>query len=253
MKAKSLLFTLLMSIGTIVNAQFYIGPRVGLNMANQATNSAGAVNTMKIGLSGGLTTKVKFSKYLSVNLDALFSQMGTNTEVTIDFPGTNEGEQIKQVNDYVNTWNYVHVPILLQSDWPIQSSKRLPYRQGKSIASFHLLGGGFFGYALGVSNSYTLTSQFKQPTDPNSPKILDIVLKGSGKVDSKGYNAIDFGIVAGIGFTFEMDPRNFVGFDARYLMGLANVATTKGITTTNSAIQVSLAYTYRLTTRNIRR
>lgn len=222
------------------SAQFYIGPRAGLNLANMSTDAAGTVNSMKIGIHGGLTSKWKFAKQLSVTGDALFSQQGTISVLSV--AGT-DGKIVMET-ETAATFNYVSVPVMLNLEVPIKSSKRVPYRMGGSFASWNLYGGGFFGYALSASNTITTTDYAVNPPSVTST---------NGALESTKYSAVDFGIAVGTGFTFEMDPRNFLSVDARYMMGMADVEPAATVKNTNSVIGISLAYTYRLTKRNIRR
>lgn len=222
------------------SAQFYMGPRAGLNLANMSTDAAGTENSMKIGIHGGLTTKWKFAKSLAVTADALFSQQGTNSVLSIAGP---DGAIVNETKT-ATTFNYVSVPVMLNLEVPIGSSKLVPYRMGGSFASWNLYGGGFFGYALSASQTMTITDYSVTPAN---------VLSSTGKIESGKYGAIDFGVALGTGFTFEMDPRNFLSVDARYLMGFADVEPAATVKNTNSVIGISLAYTYRLTKRTIRR
>ena len=252
MKARIAVIGLLMTITTAVNAQFYMGARAGVNLANQSTNAAGTENAMKLGLCGGLTVKAKVSKYLLISLDPMFSQMGTNSTTTLAMPG-----DFKIITESAVTFNYIQVPLMLNAEWPIQSKRLMPYRQGGTIGSFHICGGGFFGYALGLGSSSTTTLIAPLPTVDGEPKTPDVVTQSSGASPDSLFSPIDFGAVAGLGFSFQMDPRNSLCFDVRYLMGFGNTEgsaiTKRSITTTNSAIQLSVAYIYRLTVRNIRR
>lgn len=222
------------------SAQFYLGPRAGINLANMSTDAAGTENSMKIGIQGGLTAKWKFAKQLAVTGDALFSQQGTNSVLSV--AGT-DGAIVTETKS-ATTFNYVSVPLMFNVEVPIKSSKLVPYRMGGSFASWNIYGGGFFGYALSASQTVTITDKTVTPNNVTST---------TGAIESGKYGAIDFGIAAGTGFTFEMDPRNFLSVDVRYLMGLADVEPAETVKNTNSVIGISLAYTYRLTKRTIRR
>lgn len=220
-------------------AQFYIGPRAGLNLANMSTNAAGTTNAMKIGISGGLTTKYKFAKSLAVTGDALFSQQGTISTLSVANPSDGK---IIQTTETSSTFNYVSVPVMLNYELPIKGSRIVPYHMAGSFASWNLYGGGFFGYALSASQTVTTTDN-----------TTGTVTSTSGSLASDKYGAIDFGIAAGTGFTFELDPRNFLSLDVRYLLGFADVDPSNSVTSTNNVISVSLGYTFRTTQRTIRR
>lgn len=239
MKLKLSLIVLLTIVFSGAQAQFFMGPRVGVNLANMSTDAAGTTNAMKIGIAGGLTTKWTFAKNISLLGDALFSQQGTESTLALAAP---DGSILSTAVTNT-TFNYVSVPVMINFGVPIKSSKRVPYRMGGSFASWNLSAGGYFGYALSVSSNTTTTTAGTPP----------VVATSGGTVDAAGYNAIDFGIAAGTGFTFEMDPRNFLSIDARYMIGMGDTEPDDKVTTKNNVIGVSLSYTYRLTQRHIRR
>jgi hypothetical protein len=239
MKLKLSFIVLLTIAFSGAQAQFYMGPRVGVNLANMSTDAAGTTNAMKIGIAGGLTTKWTFAKNISLLGDVLYSQQGTESTLALAAP---DGS-IMSTAVTKSTYSFVSVPVMVNLGVPIKSAKRVPYRMGGSFATWNLSAGGYFGYALSVNNSTTSTIA-------GPPQVVTVT---SGKVDSKGYNAVDFGIAVGTGFTFEMDPRNFLSIDARYMIGLGDAEPTDQVTSKHNVIGVSLSYVYRLTTRTIRR
>lgn len=239
MKLKLSLIVILTIAFSGAQAQFFMGPRVGVNLANMSTDAAGTTNAMKIGIAGGLTTKWTFAKNISLLGDALFSQQGTESTLALAAP---DGSILSTAVTNT-TFSYVSVPVMINFGVPIKSGKRVPYRMGGSFASWNLSAGGYFGYALSVSSNTTTTTAGTPP----------VVATSGGTVDAAGYNAIDFGIAVGTGFTFEMDPRNFLSIDARYMIGMGDTDPTDAVTSKNNVIGVSLSYVYRLTTRTIRR
>ena len=238
MKLKVSLIVLLTIVFSGAQAQFYMGPRAGINLANMSTNAAGTTNAMKIGIAGGLTTKWTFAKNISLVGDVLFSQQGTESTLATAAP---DGS-ITSTAVTNSTFNYASVPVMINFGVPIKSAKRVPYRMGGSFATWNLSAGGYFGYALSVSSNTTTTAG-------NPP----VVTTSGGTVDAAGYNAVDFGIAAGTGFTFELDPRNFLSLDVRYMLGMADTDPTDAVSSKHNVIGVSLSYTYRLTQRHIRR
>ena len=222
-----------LSVGA-ASAQFYLGPRAGLNMSNMSWNTAGVDNLSIMGFHGGATTKYQFMKKLSVQMDGMVSTMGNKQKlIQTSDAGTTTTE---------TTTNsmYVHVPVYINFEKPIMPDNLVPYRVKKSSASFHLYGGGFFGYAL----SATQGTQVSEDGVVTSPAV-------QGDIESANYNAIDFGILAGLGMSFKMDEDDMkrLGLDARYLMGFSNFDKRAGYTATNSAIQVSVFFTQKLTKR----
>ncbi len=240
MKLKfAVLFALIFGY-SVTQAQIYLGPRVGVNLANMSTNAAGTENSMKIGISGGASLKWKFAKRVSLLGEALFSQQGTSSLLSV----AGADGSIITTTETKATYNFVHVPVMVNLEVPIKSEKRVPYRMGGSFASWNLYAGGFFGYALSASSNVTMTDMSVTPYN---------IVTSSGAAADGTWNNIDFGAALGTGFTFEMDPRNFLSVDARYVLGFADADKSATVKSTHNFIGVSLAYHYRLTRRNIRR
>ena len=227
-KIIALVSVIALSIGT-APAQFYLGPRAGLNMSNMSHNTSGVDNISIMGFHGGLTSKYQFMKKLSVQMDATVSTMGNKQKLIVNDVTT----------ETTTNSMYVQVPVYINFEKPIMPDNLVPYRVKKSSASFHLYGGGFFGYALSATQGTKTTT----PTEVTPAVNADI--------PSTDYNAIDFGIMAGLGMSFKMDEDDMkrLGLDARYLMGFSNFDKRAGYSANNSAIQVSVFFTQKLTKR----
>lgn len=219
------------------SAQFYLGPRAGLNMSNMSHNTAGVDNISIMGFHGGVTSKYQFMKKLSVQMDATVSTMGNKQKLiqTSDAGST--------TTETTTNSMYVQVPIFINFEKPIMPDNLVPYRVKKSSASIHLYGGGFFGYALSATQGTKITSITETETVV-TPAV-------NGAIATTDYNAIDFGIMAGLGMSFKMDDEDMkrLGLDARYLMGFSNFDKRAGYSANNSAIQVSVFFTQKLTKR----
>ncbi|MFT4521102.1 MAG: hypothetical protein ACI8ZN_000026 [Bacteroidia bacterium] len=222
---------------SMANAQWYLGLRAGLNMASLNANT-GAESSSIMGIHGGLTTKYQFKKKLSIGADALYSTMGSNLTTTINAGGATVST--KQTIGIT----YVHVPLYLNFEIPLVPEQLVPYRTKESFSSIHLYGGGFFGYALGASSESVITTT-------NSDQSTTVTAVPKADFTSDLYNPIDFGIIAGAGVSFRLDEakRQRVGLDFRYLMGFSDFDNTEAATMTNSAIQISLSYQFKLTER----
>ncbi len=232
-KVLAFISVMALSVGA-ASAQFYLGPRVGLNMSNMSWNTSGTDNISIMGFHGGATTRYQFMKKLSVQMDATVSTMGNKQKlIQTSDAGTTTTE---------TTTNsmYVQVPIYINFERPIMPDNLVPYRVKPTSSSFHLYGGGFFGYALSATQGTKIT-------------VDDVVTTPAvkGDIESANYNAIDFGIMAGLGMSFKMDEHDTkrIGLDARYLMGFSNFDKRAGYTASNSAIQVSVMFTQKLTKR----
>lgn len=227
----------LMGTAQLASAQWYLGPRAGLNMMSISTNQVGTTSS-RLGIHGGLTLRKQLSKQINVQMDVLYSQMGGNyTEKTTAGPSELQSE-------YKYYFDYLQVPLYANIEFPIHPKKLVPYFVKESWSSFHLYGGGFFGYGLGAQSEVTV----KTFTDGS---LESTNVTGKADIDSKSFNAIDFGIMAGAGFSFKLDEddKQRLAVDARYLMGLGNASAMNQITWNNRAIQFSLAYTFKLTNR----
>jgi hypothetical protein len=115
--------------------------------------------------------------------------------------------------------NYVQVPVYVNYEIPFMPKNLVPYRVKTSSVSAHLMAGGFFGYGLDGSND--------------------------------AFNAIDFGIAVGGGFSFKLDPddKKRLIINARYLMGMSDHDKSDPVTSTNSAIQANVGLQFKLTNR----
>ena len=222
---------------TTASAQFYLGPRAGMNLSNMSHNTAGAENLSIIGFHGGATAKYQFMQRLSVQMDGMVSTMGNNMKVTTLENG------VTTVQETETNSMYVHVPVYVNYEHKFQPDRLVPYRMKDSYMSFHLYGGGFFGYGLSSSQGTKVTI-----TDETGTTVTPAV---SGTLASDVWNPIDFGIMAGAGLSFKIDEedRNRLGFDARYLLGLGNWDKRSGYSASNSAIQASVFFTRKLTKR----
>ncbi len=221
------------------NAQFYLGRRAGLNLASMSTNAAGATVTSSMGIHGGLTLGYEFHDQLSVQMDALYSQMGAKSTVEVT---AGNAVTSTETTSYLT---YAQVPLYVNFEMPLKQKQLIPYRVKKSFASVHLYGGGYFGYGLGAQAKIDVTVNNNDGTAAvTTPGTKADVVEGS-------FNEIDFGALAGVGFSFKLDEddKQRVSVDARYLLGFANTSNTSGVEESNSAIQASIGYTVKLTKR----
>lgn len=220
----------------MASAQFWLGARGGINLANMSTNTAGAVDNRIMGIHGGVTTRLQLTKKFSAGADALFSQFGNNQKIVIEGGGSNITTETK------NTISYALVPLYINYEMPIRSKDLVPYRVKESYVSAHLYGGGYFGYALGVNQAITTTTITGDQTT---------VTNAEGKLVSSTYSPVDFGIMAGAGFSFRLDEekRQRMALDFRYFMGFGDFDKSDAGKATNTPLAISLSYQYKLTKR----
>ncbi|MBO6516508.1 MAG: PorT family protein [Bacteroidia bacterium] len=235
-KIVALVFMVSLSIGT-ASAQFYLGARGGLNMSNMSWNTASVENLSIMGFHGGVTSKYQFSKRLSVQMDALASTMGNRQKLV------NTTDGVSVTTETTTNIFYAQVPVYINYEKPIMPDNLVPYRVKKSSMSFHLFAGGYFGYGLAASSGSKTTTV----TDAGT----EVTEVPSGTLLGASYNPIDFGAMAGLGMSFKLDEDDTkrLGLDARYLLGFSDFDPTSEGSATNSAIQVSLMFTKKLTKR----
>ncbi|MCC6722220.1 MAG: PorT family protein [Bacteroidia bacterium] len=231
MKRKISVFVIasLLNVGT--QAQFYLGAKLGLNFANFSASVPNYNYTNKIGLNGGATMKYKFNKIIGVQMDLLYSQMGSNGKsVTVtkdDIANTTITTTIKPTYAFT----YLQLPLFANFEIPIKSEEVIPYRYSENIVTIHLNAGGYFGYGLS-NNTSTLTTSLTVDENNNSTSTSS---KTSGS--NNKFNAIDYGLGFGAGIAFRLSDKGKLTIDGRYLLGLANFNSSKAYTATNTVMK----------------
>ena len=250
MRNRIILVTVLLATSFLTKAQLYIGAKAGLNFANfSADMGNGTAFNKKIGINGGATVKFNFINTFGLQMDLLYSQMGSKSshELIMD---DGAGGKITTTTKTTYDFSYLQVPLYANIEFPIKSEKLIPYRYTENVVSIHLFGGGYFGYGLG-NNTATTIDQFTIDVDNN--KTTSPTTKTSGT--SKKFNAIDFGVAFGAGVSFNISKVGKLTLDGRYLMGLANFNSNKAYPNSvgkypemkNKAPQVQLGYIHRIT------
>lgn len=240
-KLLTVAFVSALCIGT-ANAQFYLGPRAGANLSNMSWNTADVENLSILGFHGGVTAKYQFLKRLSIQMDATASTMGNRQKVIYTSDGYSE-----TIETTTNIF-YTQVPLYINFEKPIMPDNLVPYRVKKTSSSFHLYLGGYFGYALGKGGS-TKTTTVTENTDGST--TTDVQETTLDPLLAAFYTPIDFGAMAGLGFSFKMDEDDTkrLGIDVRYMLGFSDYDASNEVSATNSAVQVSLMFTKKLTKR----
>lgn len=224
----------------MATAQLNLGVRGGINMASMSTNVAGSENSSIMGIQGGLTTNLQLMKKVSFGADVLFSQFGNNATTVL-----NESD-LKTTKEETTTISYALVPLYLNFEIPITPKQLVPYRMKESFASFHLYGGGYFGYALGATTGSTLTEVSSDPAIGTT-----VTVTPDAELLTTDYNAIDFGIMAGAGFSFRLDEakKQRLYVDCRYFLGMSDFNKDAALSAKNTPLGISIAYSYKLTDR----
>ncbi|NUM32340.1 MAG: PorT family protein [Bacteroidetes bacterium] len=244
MKRKLSLLIVITVITYTAQAQFYLGAKLGLNFANFSASVPNYNYSTKIGLNGGAALKYKFNKNWGVQMDLLYSQMGSiGKSVTASDDGAGNVTTITTKPTY--TFSYLQVPVYANLEIPIKSEELIPYRYRDNIVSIHLFAGGYFGYGLSNNTSTLTTTSVK---DENN-NVTTTSSKVSGS-NSK-FNAIDYGLGFGAGVSFKLSTLGKLTIDGRYLLGMGNFNSNKAYTATsivmkNTAPQIQLGYIHRI-------
>jgi hypothetical protein len=222
MKNKISLMIALLVASFASNAQLYLGGKVGLNLANVSASGAAVTNVAfnkKIGINGGATLKYNFTNTLGAQMDLLYSQMGSNSkQVTETDDGA--GGKITMIEETLYDLSYLQIPLFVNFEIPIRTENLIPYRISESVVSAHLYGGGYFGYALGHTATYSAKTT---TVDVDNNTTIVLTPKAAIKEDSKhAFNAMDFGLAIGAGFSFKLSDKGRFTIDGRYLMGMGD-------------------------------
>ena len=249
MRNKIILLTVLLATSLLSNAQLFLGAKVGLNVANVSASFQKTSFSTKMGINGGATLTYNFMSTFGLQMDMLYSQMGSQAKKVESLPD-GAGGTLTTTTETVYDLSYLQIPIYANWEIPIKSEKLVPYRVRENIISIHLMGGGFFGYGLS-NNISTSVKQYLVDVDNNASTT--VIPKVSGA--NKKFNAIDFGIAAGAGVSFNISKVGKLTVDLRYLMGMGNFNSNGGFVDvtgkkpvmTNSAPQIELGYIHRIT------
>ena len=194
--------------GTRPSHRLTIGPRAGVNFANQYNNGDGADNDYRTGFRAGLELDVNIVRSLSINTGVYYAQKGYKTEYS-DSRGSHK------TTDNVA---YIHIPLLVS------------YRVDLSdVAQIQINAGPYF--AFGTSGKQKFTSTF---SGENNYEIDSF-----DKYDGMKKN--DIGISVGAAFTYSN-----IYFGIIYERGLCNVSNATGADFRNGCIGINVGYNFNL-------
>ena len=242
MKSKIVfLLALLMTFG-VSKAQFYLGAKVGLNFANLNTTIPNTAFNKKIGINGGATLKFNFNNQFGVQMDAAFSQMGSNSKM-VNVVDNGDGSVSTTTTEILYDYTYLQIPLVANLEIPIKTENLIPYRITKSTASIHFMGGLYFGYNLG--NTQVRSEKTTTVDDlGNTSSVVAPKLTTSGILT---FNPIDLGIAVGAGVSFRLSDKGRLTVDGRYLMGIMRNSTNLlEPDAKNVAPQIQLGYIHRI-------
>jgi len=187
MKKFFTIFFIIAAFTSLSLAQMQIGPKAGMNLAS-LTGDAVEDSESKTGFAGGVFFMYKFSDMFAIQPEAYYSMKGATDKM--DF---GEGVTV----DLTYTLDYIEVPLLLKLLIPIQGSSINP-----AI---------FAGPSVGFKSTAKLKAEYEGDSEEE---------------DIENVTSTDFGLVFGGGLGFPIG-KNELGFDVRYIMGLATIDDTE--------------------------
>ena len=209
-------FTFLLILFIIpLNAQFKMGPKAGINIANiVGFNIANSVEDYaefmsvdlesRTGFTLGVFCSYQFSNSFAFQPELFYTMKGA----TLNMEGV----------DVTISLDYIEVPVLLKFIIPLESSSVRP-----SL---------FAGPAIGLN----INAKIKAEADGESME-LDL---------EKSIKSGDFSLVFGGGIGFMID-KNELGFDIRYILGLSTIDdSTQDADVKNSVISISAYFGFSL-------
>ena len=183
-----------------------VGPRVGINFANQYNGGDGADKDYRMGFRAGLEMDVNIVRSLSVNTGVYYSQKGYKTKYS-DYRGT-----LKTTDNSA----YIHIP--LQASYRIDLS---------DVSQFQINAGPYI--AFGISGKQKVESTFAG--------------QKNYEVDSfdeyDGMRKTDIGISVGAAFTYS---NIYVGII--YERGFSNISHVPGEDFKNGCIGINIGYNF---------
>ncbi|MDY0090170.1 MAG: porin family protein [Flavobacteriaceae bacterium] len=195
------------AFGTANAQDIKFGAKAGLNISNLTGDTEDTKS--KIGFHLGGVIEIKITDKFSVQPELLFSTQGAKYEESESFGG----ESYK----YETTMklNYLNIPIMAK------------YYVAEN---FSILAGPQVGFLMSAKADWEETYSFGGTTESDS-----------GEEDVKDfYKGIDFGLNLGLGYDFTEN----IFVEARYNLGLSNIADVDNYKEKNSVFQISLGYRF---------
>ncbi len=192
----------MLASGSAEAQHFYLGARVGANLANQYNNSLepGTSDALNDGILAGAQFSLAFDERWGLDIQALYDEKGTKES----YNGTTtvNGEIASTTGTTYINYNYLEVPILLKEVF------------GKGAYRPYVFVGPSFGYFLSGNESITSTSVaqgFTESTDKYQA------------IPGSTMNSLDIAAVVGAGVLLKLDSGTMFFLDAAYAMGIVNI------------------------------
>ena len=190
----------------IVNAQkFSLGPRLGFNISQIRGMD---YSLPRSGWDLGVLAVYKPCQHTGFSADLLLSSSGSRSR------HSNASGQVKESWDAYINMNYLRLPLL----YNIYIGKDGCLFRPKVFA--------------GISTGFLLSA--RQSLKYSKEDNLIIVDSSSDKNISNQFRKLDMGLVAGSGFSYQMNRQVFFNFDVRYQYGIQNMMTARSSNTSNT-------------------
>lgn len=232
---KSKLIIAAISITSFVNAQSFTGgAKLGVNMSNLSgvKDAKKGIDKakQKISPAAGLFMKYDINKKSAFSMEILYSPKGATYEGTVtDSSGSHSGTSTYKYNDVIN---YLEIPLLFHYKFLGSESKFKPFATIGLAAAIR--------YNAETTLDYTFKGKVGgvDTTITTSPKIYNYYSRSN----------VDYGVVGGLGFVYDISSKLNIGLDARYTYGLVDMRETKivDLAQKNSTISVWLNIGYKL-------
>lgn len=187
--------------------RFEVGAKLAPSLEQHVGKRANpeAVNAYKPGVSFGAGLRYAFLRdWLSVQAELLYATRGTD----VDLRGETEGSFY---------FTYLELPVLARL--------RIPFDDGvvrPTVSSYAI---------LGPSVSFLLDAE-------------GVDAAGTRSLDRDGLHGLDFGVIAGLGVTWEVAPEWALSLEARFDQGFTNAF--DGVDTKNQAFLLTLGVDFTL-------
>lgn len=226
-------FTMVAAIGA--NAQVLTGSVIGgLNMSNisgiSIPNKGIDKSTARTSLGGGISFRYDTETKWAVSMGLIYSPKGADYAGTVN--DSSASVSGKSTYSYQDVTNYLDIPLLLHYNFMSNTSKFRPYATLGIYTGIRLTGKTTLDYTFegkinGADSSYSSSPEIRNYYDRNN---------------------VDYGVVAGAGFNFDITSKLMLGVDLRYNAGLVDVREVKLPNTSqkNSNINVLVSIGYKL-------
>jgi len=219
MKKLLLLAIAVMAI-SVLNAQTYFGPRLGINLATmsgQMTENYDIDNGSITGFVIGGVVDHHFSEMISLQAEILFVQNGMKEELT--YSENYEGVSISSEDKTKYKFNTLEIPLLVKATF------------GDDFKYYGNLG-PYFNYKMGgkyESEWKITTSNFSETETESGNNNGKIIFKEAPNnydgddtyLNPKYFNRIDFGLYFGGGIAKQLGP-GVLNLDIRYGLGFSD-------------------------------